>query len=39
MLFGEFPSGSTVLVDIDPEDLSQLAFTSVDSTIESPVSH
>jgi ATP-dependent Clp protease ATP-binding subunit ClpC len=39
MLFGEFPAGSTVLVDIDPEELGRLAFTSVDSTIESPVSH
>ncbi|MEX2322182.1 MAG: ATP-dependent Clp protease ATP-binding subunit [Acidimicrobiia bacterium] len=39
MLFGEFPAGSTVLVDVDPEDLGRLAFTSVDSTIESPVSH
>ncbi|HUG74790.1 MAG TPA: ATP-dependent Clp protease ATP-binding subunit [Acidimicrobiia bacterium] len=39
MLFGEFPAGSTVLVDIDPEDLERLAFTSVDSTVESPVSH
>ena len=29
VLFGEFPAGATVLVDIDPEDADRLSFSAV----------
>ncbi len=37
VLFGEFPAGSTVLVDLDSDDEEQLAFTAVETPDQPPV--
>jgi ATP-dependent Clp protease ATP-binding subunit ClpC len=37
VLFNEFPAGSTVLVDVDPDDSERLSFASVDTPDQSPV--
>jgi hypothetical protein len=37
VLFSEFPAGTTVLVDVDPEDESALSFASVDTPDQAPV--
>jgi ATP-dependent Clp protease ATP-binding subunit ClpC len=37
VLFGEFPAGSTVFVDLDPEDPESLGFTSLDTPNEPSV--
>ncbi len=37
VLFGEFPAGSTVLVDVDHDDADQLAFTAVETPDQPPV--
>jgi ATP-dependent Clp protease ATP-binding subunit ClpC len=37
VLFGEFPAGSTVFVDVDPEEEGQITFTSLDTPEKPPV--
>ena len=37
VLFGEFTAGSTVLVDIDPEEPEQVTFTAIETPDQPPV--
>jgi ATP-dependent Clp protease ATP-binding subunit ClpC len=37
VLFGEFPAGSTVFADIDPDEPESLGFTSLDTPQQPPV--
>jgi ATP-dependent Clp protease ATP-binding subunit ClpC len=37
VLFGEFPAGTTVLVDVDPEDSEQITFSRIEAPDQPPV--